>query len=181
MTKQAWLLGVMAAGLLLGACGEEDSGDSARLPTQAEIVGKWYLRRAQTKGKADVTSEFLGDSTIWIDEDSAFAGTEYYAQFGADSTFEIFQPNPNLSGLRSTFPGVPVPVDTPSRQEGRYRLDGRSLITVSGDDTLRWTATLEGSTLVLESAIDTAVSFPLGDFGTIEINGSGTLKGTYQK
>lgn len=37
----------------------------------------------------------------------------------------------------------------------------------------------EGSTLVLESAIFTAASFPFGTFGAIKINAAGTLKGTY--
>jgi hypothetical protein len=162
------MAGLFGLALVLGACNGDDDGDSGRALTAEELVGKWLLRQVDAKGRIEADVEFFQiDTVINIDTTAVYTGGEYYAEFRADSTYTFNMPEEEefvdggFGDFGDIFGGFEkVAADGGSEMEtGTWSLSGTSLTTISSeDDTLVQTATLVGSNLVLQYAVDTAAS-----------------------
>jgi hypothetical protein len=181
------MAGLFGLALVLAACnGDDDDGDSGRALTAEELVGKWLLRQVDAKGNIDVNFEiFEIDTTINLDTTAVYTGTEYYAEFRADSTYTFNMPDDEefvdggLGNFEDIFGGLEKAAsDGGSEMEtGKWSLSGTSLTTISSeDDTLVQTATLVGSNLVLQYAVDTAAS-DTGYSFSVDAN----VKATFEK
>jgi hypothetical protein len=182
------MAGLFALALVLGACNGDDDGDSGRALTVEELVGKWLLRQVDAKGNVDVNFEFFGiDTSFNLDTTAVYTGSEYYAEFRADSTYTFNMPDDeefvggglgDFGDLGDVFGGLEkVASDGGSELEtGKWKLSGTTLTTISSeDDTLVQTATLVGSNLVLQYAVDTAAS-DTGYSFSVDANVKATLQ-----
>ncbi len=177
MKKNVWLLGLVTAGLLLAACNDDDD-DGGRAATAAEIQGKWYLRQMDADGSAIIKSALL-DTTLKLDTTATYAGTEYYAHFKSDSTYEFRQPDFDPTGLSKLLPGGGS--DSATMETGKWRLSGTTLTTISSEgDSLDVKATLSAGALVMQYAIDTAFT-DTTEFGPVTLDLDTDLKATFRK
>jgi hypothetical protein len=155
MRKRAgWISGVLGLGLLLAACGGDESSSPV---TESDLVGRWFTRMVVTKGTITTKFPALGiDTTQKIDTTETYTGTTYYFDFKADHTYESNQPDsPDAKAVAAkvAFSGKEL-------EKGKWWVNGNTLKNLPDGktDTVSSTVHVDGGTLKLHFEIDSSGS-----------------------